>query len=108
VASMTVIMRISHGPRGDRHGDAPMLIRDNLDDMRSMGDGEVYTSKRAYYKSLKRQGLEIDDRPRIRDEGNRPGIDHSDLKGDIAKAMNETLSPDRAKEIEHENSQPPT
>ena len=65
-----------------------MLIRDHLDDMRSQADGKVYTSKSAYYRSLKRQGLEIDERPRIRDS-NRPGYDPGDLKADIARAMHE-------------------
>ena len=83
---MTVIMRISHGSRGDRHGQGPAIRRDHLDGMRSQADGKVYTSKSAYYRSLKRQGLEIDDRPRIRDS-NRPQYDTSGLKETIARAI---------------------
>lgn len=99
---MTVIMRISHGTRGDRHGDGPMIRRDHLDDLRSMADGKVYTSKSEYYRSLKEKGLEIDDRPRMR-EVNRPEHDLSDLKGDIAHAISNPLSPEKAAEIEHAN-----
>ena len=83
---MTVIMRIRHGTRGDRHGEGPMLIRDHLDDMVSMADGQTYTSKRGYYRSLKDKGLEIDDRPRIR-ETNRPEYDTDGLKEAIGRAI---------------------
>lgn len=101
---MTVIMRISHGVRGDRHGSGPAIRRDAIE-LRSMGDGEMYTSKSAYYRSLKEQRLEIDDRPRIRDK-NGPGYDTSDLRGDIAHAISNPLSPEKVAEIEHENSSP--
>lgn len=79
-------MRIRHGVRGDRLGDAPMIRRDHLDDMLSLADGKTYSSKSSYYRSLKEQGLEIDDRPRVRDV-NRPDYDTSGLKADIAKAI---------------------
>jgi hypothetical protein len=60
---------------------APGLIRDGLDDMQSLVDGKRYSSKRAYYASLKAHGnLEIDDRPRMRDF-NRPA---DPPRGDVA------------------------
>lgn len=95
---MVVVMRISHGVRGDRHGSGPSIRRDDLGEMRSMGDGQIYTSKSAYYKSLKHQGLEIDDRPRVR-ESNHPEYDPKDLKGDIARAI---ANPDPRPDINSE------
>ena len=75
---------------GTTAGRAPGIIRDGLDDMQSLVDGKRYTSKRAYYASLRAHGnLEIDDRPRMRD-ANRPD-GRSDVWRDINRAM-ETLS----------------
>lgn len=37
----------------------PMIISDSLDDLKSMADGRIYTSKRAYYDSVKAHGCEI-------------------------------------------------
>jgi hypothetical protein len=65
--------------------EAPGIIRDGLDDMQSLVDGKRYTSKRAYYASLRARGnLEIDDRPVMR-ESNRPDKP-SDVAFDIKRA----------------------
>lgn len=37
----------------------PMIISDNLDGLRSMADGQIYTSKRHYERSVKAHGCEI-------------------------------------------------
>ena len=37
----------------------PMIISDCTDGIKSMADGKIYTSKRAYEASVKAQGLEI-------------------------------------------------
>lgn len=87
---MTVVMRIRHGARRDPDARAdfatPQVIRDALPDLWSPVDGKPQTSKRAYYRQLRENGLEIVDQPRIRDR-NGPGIDTSDLKADIAAAL---------------------
>ena len=84
---MTVIMRISHGSRGDRHGQGPMIIRDGLDDMVSPIDGKPQTSKRAYYRQLREAGCEINDRAAAMKDVNRPEYDTAGLKETIARAI---------------------
>jgi len=83
---MTVIMRISHGIRGERLGEAPMLIRDAADFISPLS-GQKVESKSAYYRELKRKGLDIDDRRIDREIKARPHFDQSDLKTDIARAI---------------------
>lgn len=78
---------IAHYRHG-RSSDAPNIIRDGIE-MKSMVDGKVYTSKNAYYKSLGKNGLYIDDR-RTSDmmpEGpNRPKDGPSDVGRDVKRA----------------------
>jgi hypothetical protein len=38
---------------------APMLIRDGMDPIRSMADGQLYDSKRAYERGVRAAGCEI-------------------------------------------------
>lgn len=92
---MVVIMRISHGPRGERLGDAPMLIRDHLDDMISPLDGKPQTSKRAYYRSLKEAGCDIDDRGRMR-ESNRSEYSTDGLREAIGAAISNPMPEEKA------------
>lgn len=41
------------------HLSAPMIIKDNADPFLSHADGKVYTSKSAYYRTLKERDLRI-------------------------------------------------
>jgi hypothetical protein len=84
---MTVIMRISHGPKGDRLGESPMLIRDSLDDMISPIDGKPQTSKRAYYRQLRAAGAEINPEATVKESPNRPEYDSSSLREEIRRSI---------------------
>lgn len=66
---------------------APQVIRDALDDMRSMADGQMYTSKRTYYDSLKRKGCEIVEKPPETEGPNRPGLKMPRVGHDVKRAM---------------------
>jgi len=87
---MPVIMRISHGSRGspDMASElpTPQVIRDHLDDMVSPIDGKPQTSKRAYYRQLRQSGCEVNPEATIRDQ-NRPEVDTSGIKAEIARAL---------------------
>jgi len=103
---MVVIFRIRHGTRGDpelrSEFQAPKVIRDGVDDLWSPLDGTAITSKRAYYKQLREQGLEIDDKPRMR-EKNSPQYDDAGLRQDIVRAIQDPapdLPPERIAELD--------
>lgn len=87
---MTVIMRISHGSRGDhtKGSDlpAPQVIRDELDYMWSPIDGKPQTSKRSYYKQVRAAGCEINPAP-VMKETNRPEFKSDGLVDDIKRAI---------------------
>jgi len=89
---MVVIMRIHHGARADREARSdlatPQVIRDSVDDLWNPVDGSRITSKRAYAKQLSQNGLEIDERPRMRDI-NKPRYDDAGLRQDIVRALHE-------------------
>jgi len=85
-----IIMRIRHGIRGSRdHASelpTPQVIRDHLDDIVSPLDGTPQTSKRAYYRSLRQAGCEVNPEATIRDQ-NRPEYSTGELKAEIARAL---------------------
>lgn len=45
--------------KANRSLACPMIVRDGMDPMQSMADGQTYDSKSDYYRSLKEQGCEI-------------------------------------------------
>lgn len=73
----------------------PHVVSDSLDDMRSMADGQVYTSKRAYYDSLKRTGHEIvggmDPTSYVAKNPNDKQLE-ADIVADVQRAMQEVKS----------------
>lgn len=74
--------------RHGRSSDAPNIIRDGIE-MQSMVDGKIYTSKNAYYKSIDRKGLYIDDRrtgDMIPEGPNSPKDGPSDVGRDVKRA----------------------
>ncbi len=68
------------------HLAAPMVMRDTIE-MRSMADGEIYTSKRAYYDSLKRKGCEIVEKAPETEGPNKPGLKMGRAGHDVKRAM---------------------
>lgn len=67
------------------HLAAPMVIRDCIE-MRSMADGKMYTSKGAYYRSLKAKNLEIVEKP-VMKETNRPDLKMPKVAHDVKRAL---------------------
>jgi hypothetical protein len=54
------VRRLSASTEHARSGlPRPMIISDHLDGLFSHADGQIYTSKRAYYDSVKAHGCEI-------------------------------------------------
>ena len=68
------------------HLAAPMVMRDCIE-MRSMADGKMYTSKRAYYDSLKRKGCEIVEKAPETEGPNRPKLKLPRVAHDVKRAM---------------------
>ena len=68
---------------------APMVISDNIE-LRSHANGEMYTSKRAYYRDLNRSGHSIVDKhpslEEFSEKPNRPEGTPKDVGRDVAKA----------------------
>lgn len=63
-----------------------MVINDTIE-MQSMADGQMYTSKRGYYASLRGRDLEIDDRPPQMEGPNRPELKMPRAAHDVKRAM---------------------
>ena len=80
-------------PRSDV--PCPRIISDNLDYMQSMADGKRYTSKRAYYDSLKRTGHEIvagmDPSSYVAKAPNDKQLE-ADIAADVKRAIQEVSS----------------
>lgn len=77
--------RSIRGPASDLVA-APMVISDSIE-MQSMADGEIYTSKRKYYRSLKSRDLEIVDKPLMKEGPNRPDLKMPRVAHDVKRAM---------------------
>lgn len=68
------------------------VISDHLDAMVSMADGQTYTSKRAYQKSVRAAGCEIVGNERI-DHIRRPELHgHHEIAHDIKRSIEELRS----------------
>lgn len=69
---------------------APMIIQDQMPEIKSMADGKRYDSKSAYRKSLKNNGyIECGDAYQSDFNGTPKAPDTSTLDADIRRAMNE-------------------
>jgi hypothetical protein len=77
--------RSHRGPASDLI-TAPVVIRDCIE-MRSMADGQMYTSKRAYYSSLRSKDLEIVEKPVLTEGPNRPELKMPRAGHDVKRAM---------------------
>jgi hypothetical protein len=68
----------------------PMIRRDDMPAMRSMGDGKMYDSKSAYYNHLKQDGLEIvDSKPEKPVVDDAPVVTGHDVKEAVAQTVAE-------------------
>jgi hypothetical protein len=68
---------------------APMIISDTMAEIKNPIDGKPYTSKQAYYKTVKEAGCEIMGNDSSLKNPKPPATDPGDVKRDIKRAIDE-------------------
>lgn len=88
-------LRAKHNQSARSDVPCPHVVSDSLDYMQSMADGKRYTSKRAYYDSLKRTGHEIvagmDPSSYVAKAPNDKQLE-ADIAADVKRAIQEVSS----------------